>query len=190
MKLLIPIISTIVCLSITPSVQAKSISYFNAPISWAGTGCQAGSKKPSNGNTIKIALDDYEAGKNAQNSLNRAGCSFSIPITVPKGYKISTLTVDWQGYIKGKGKMSRKYFLAGRPYAAWKRTSYNKANGDDFILKDKINSNAFKTDCKGGRYNLRVNTDISVINDESYISLKSVDSSNSMKLSLTITPCR
>ena len=96
------------------------IAYFNNPINWAGTGCKAGSVSVSGAKTenLSILFDSYDAGKDAKSGLKRSACSFSIPIKIPTGYKISTLTADWEGYVEGIGELSRKYLLTGKPHKA------------------------------------------------------------------------
>jgi len=110
--------AAVLALTMVSAVQARPAVYFKNPVNWAGTGCNAGSISVSGANTatLSVLFDKYDAGRDALSGLRRSACSFSVPIKVPRGFQISHLTADWEGYVEGRGQLSRKYFLAGRPY--------------------------------------------------------------------------
>lgn len=160
---------------------------------FAGTGCSSSSIKVTTDPITKtISLDtllpSYEAGKDTSGGLKRTACSFAIPIKISKGFKISNIEADWKGYIKGKGKFGRKYFLAGTPDTSWIRDNYDEPSGNSFHQQDNISSTNLETnvDCLGGRYNLRINTQIRVEGSKSYISLAK---KHKLKISLHFKSC-
>jgi len=193
MKLLTTFIATAVLgLSMVSSVQARPAVYFKNPVGWAGTGCKAGTATVigANTNTLSILFDSYDAGKDSESGRKRTACSFAIPIKVPAGYQVSHLTADWEGYIEGKGQLSRKYFLAGRPFVSWKRNTYNKPNGGNFTKRDNLYHSTFRSSCRGGTFNLRINSQIRALGRHSYAAVDSLDLKNRVLFKLRFRPCR
>ena len=87
-------------LSMVSNASASPV-YFKSPLGFAGTGCPAGSISVNgeNTDTLSILFDAYDAGSDAASGQGRrASCSFAVPIQVPPGYQVSTLTADWQGF--------------------------------------------------------------------------------------------
>lgn len=168
------------------------VAYFGSDINWAGTGCKAGSISVVGANTasLSILFDSYEAGKGSTTGLNRVACSFSVPIKIPTGYKISLFTADWEGYVEGKGELSRKYFLAGQPYTPWKKNNYNKPDSDNFLVRDNINHDSLSSTCDGGAFNLRIDSQIKTIDENSYMTIDSSDLHNKIKLLLRFKSCK
>ncbi len=193
MKLLTTITAaTILGLGIVSSAQARPAVYFKNPINWAGTGCKAGTVSVSGANTatLSVLFDSYDAGKDSLSGLRRAACSFSVPIKVPRGFQISHLTADWEGYVEGRGQLSRKYFLAGSPYTSWKRNTYRKPRGGNFTKRDNILHASLATGCHGGVYNIRINSQIRAMGRNSYAAVDSADLKNRILLLLRFRPCR
>lgn len=193
MKILTTIIATAVLgLGMVSSVQASPAVYFKNPVGWAGTGCKAGTATVigANSDTLSILFDSYDAGKDSESGKKRVACSFAVPIKVPAGFQISHLTADWEGYIEGKGQLSRKYFLAGNPYTGWKRNTYRKPNGGNFTNRDNIYHASFAPHCRGGQYNLRINSQIKAMGRHSYAAVDSVDLKNKVLFRLRFRRCR
>ena len=193
MKLLTTITAAaVLALGMTSAVQATPAVYFKNPVNWAGTGCSAGSVSVSGENTatLSVLFDSYDAGRDSLSGLRRSACSFSVPIKVPRGFQVSHLTADWEGYVEGKGQLSRKYFLAGRPYTSWKRNTYRKPAGGNFTKRDNIHHASFATGCNGGIYNLRINSQIRAMGRNSYAAVDSADLHNRVTFLLRFRPCR
>ena len=172
--------------------EIQPIAYFNNPVNWAGTGCKAGSVSISGAKTasLSILFDSYDAGKDSKSGLTRSACSFSIPIKIPTGYKIAHLTADWEGYVEGKGELSRKYFLTGQPQTAWKKNAYHKPEGDNFTIRDNINQTSLSSTCNGGAFNLRVDSQLKTTGEDSYVAIDSTDLHNKVQLSLRLRSCQ
>ncbi len=184
--------AAVLTLGMVSAVQATPAVYFKNPVNWAGTGCSAGSVSVSGANTatLSVLFDSYDAGKDSLSGLRRSACSFSVPIKVPRGFQVSHLTADWEGYVEGKGQLSRKYFLAGRPYTSWKRNTYRKPAGGNFTKRDNIHHASFATGCNGGIYNLRINSQIRAMGRNSYAAVDSADLHNRVRFLLRFRPCR
>jgi len=171
--------------------KISPMAYFNAPINWAGTGCKAGSVSVSGSNTnsLSILFDAYDAGKDAKSGLSRSACSFSIPIQIPSAYTFKYLTADWEGYVEGKGEISRKYFLTGQTQTLWKRNAYNKPDGANFTIRDNINHTPLSSGCAGGLFNLRIESQLKTTGEDSYAAIDSTDLHSKIKLKLHLRPC-
>ena len=192
MKLLTTIVATAVLgLGMVSSVQARPAVYFKNPVGWAGTGCKAGSATVigANSDTLSILFDSYEAGKASESGKKRVACSFAVPIKVPRGFQVSHLTADWESYVEGKGQLSRKYFLAGRPYTGWKRNTFRNSGGGNFTRRDNIYHASFATGCNGGTYNLRINSQVKAQGRNSYIAVDSLDLKNKVLFRLHFRRC-
>ncbi len=184
--------AAVLALTMVSAVQATPAVYFKNPVNWAGTGCKAGSVSVTGANTatLSVLFDAYDAGRDSASGLRRSACSFSVPIKVPRGFQISHLTADWEGYVEGRGQLSRKYFLAGRPYTSWKRNTYRKPAGGNFTKRDDIFHASLATGCNGGTYNLRINSQIRAMGRSSYAAVDSADLHNKVKFLLSFKPCR
>lgn len=192
MKLLTTIAAAaILGLSMASSVQAAPAVHFKNPVNWAGTGCSAGSVSVSGANTatLSVLFDSFDAGKDSLSGLRRSACSFSVPIKVPRGFQVSHLTADWEGYVEGRGQLKRKYFLAGRPYTSWKTNNYSMPAGGNFTKRDNIHHASLATGCNGGIYNLRINSQIRAMNSRSYAAVDSADLHNRIRFLLRFRPC-
>lgn len=168
-----------------------AVASFDNPVNWAGTGCKAGSVSVSGEktNSLSILFDAYDAGKNAISGLKRSACSFSVPVNVPRGFRISLFTADWEGFVEGRGELSRKYFLAGQSGGLWKKNPYHKPSGDNFSVRDNINRDSFSTGCTGGQFNLRIESQIKTTDEDSYIAIDSADLHNEITLLLYLEAC-
>lgn len=166
--------------------------FFTDAINWAGTGCKADSVSVSGENTssLSILFDSYDAGKDAASGLNRSACSFSLQINVPLGSKVSQLTADWEVFVEGEGELKRKYFLAGQPETSWKNNTYDSPNGDNFTVRDEIDHDSLSTGCKGGQFNLRIDSQVKISKDDSYVAIDSTDLHNKVKFLLRFEPCQ
>jgi len=184
--------AAVLALGMASSAQATPAVHFKNPVNWAGTGCSAGSVSVSGANTatLSVLFDSYDAGKDSLSGLRRSACSFSVPIKVPRGFQVSHLTADWEGFVEGRGQLSRKYFLAGSPYTSWKRNTYNRPAGGNFSKRDNIYHSTFATGCNGGVFNLRINSQIRAMGRNSYAAVDSADLHNRVRFLLRFRPCR
>jgi len=163
--------------------KEPSISFYKM-ISWAGTGCKEGEGivKHLKSGIIQVSFYSYQAGIGSTVGIKRTACSFVIPIKLPKGYQLSVVNAEWSGYIKGEGKIGRKYFMAGKPYSpSWKRSKYNEPGGKDFVIKDQ---SILNTTACGGLYILHINSNLRVMNSTSFIENKA------LKIKLSSKSCK
>lgn len=194
MKTIATIIAgSLLCVATTSSVFAAPAVVFKNPLGWAGTGCPAHTVSVTGVDTatLSILFDSYEAGKDSETGKKRVGCSFSVPIKVPRGLQVSHLTADWEVYAEGKGQFSRKYFLAGSPTINWKRKKLNGGgDGKNFTLRDNLYHASIATGCNGGQYNLRINSEVKVDKrKKDYLAVDSADLNNKILLLLKFKKC-
>ena len=175
---------------VATQAAASSPVYFKAPINFAGTGCPAGSVAVTgeNTDTLSIMFDSYDAAnpaKEASSKKRRASCNFAVPVHVPQGFQVSTMTSDWRGYAEGKTELRREYFFAGNIMGP-KKTSYPK---DDFTERDNLMHATFSP-CGAGDVTLRINSSVKAKKKNSYIAVDTVDLKNKVVFHMQWRKCR
>ncbi|MEZ5537375.1 MAG: DUF4360 domain-containing protein [Thiolinea sp.] len=178
-------------LSMAAPASASPV-FFKSPIGFAGTGCPAGSISVTgeNTDTLSVLFDSYDAGSDAASGQGRrASCSFAVPIQVPQGYQVSTLTADWQGFAQGSAQLKRKYFFAGQPDAPWLTDYFNSRSGTDYLKRDTlVHSTTTWSEC-GRSVNLRINSNILSGGSGSYIAVDTVDLKNKVQFRMQWRKC-
>ncbi len=195
MNILTKAAAAVITLGVVLPAQASQV-VFKDPVGWAGTGCPAGSTFVDGADTaqLQVLFDSYDAGKNALSGLARSACSFSVPIQVPPGLQISSLTADWEGYVQGKGQFRRKYKLIGGgividpSYISWKTNNYNHPSGNNFTKRDRLIHGSV-AGCGGGIYKLRINSQVKALNGNSYAAIDSADLTNRLVFRVQFQPC-
>ncbi|MEK6773482.1 MAG: DUF4360 domain-containing protein [Bdellovibrionota bacterium] len=135
---------------------------------YGGTGCPAGSASVSlspDEDAISVLFDQFtvEAGSTGRR-VDRKACLLSVPVTVPQGYSIAVIQVDYRGFnvVPGNGAYNRintEYFWAGIRGPTYSQI-FRGPNNDDFTLTNGImTENLVWTPC-GASVQLRVNTSI------------------------------
>ncbi len=187
--------ATLISLGATLPAQAAQVVFKN-PLGWAGTGCPAGSTSVTGVNTAELSVlfDSYDAGKNSKSGLERAACSFSVPIKVPDGLQVSRLTVDWEGYVEGKAEFKRKYKMMGPgiiinpSYISWDVDNYSAPSGDNFTVHDELYHGS-AAGCGGGEYKLRINSQVKAKTPSTYTAIDSGDLTNRLIFRVQFQPC-
>lgn len=170
--------------------------YFKAPVQFRGTGCPNGGSVDvvgANTDTMTVLFGRYDAGKNSISRLNRAACSFAVPVHVPKGWQVSVMTADWMGFVQGRGQLSRRYFFAGSPLSGVNKTdSFNSRVGEDFVKRDGLLHTSYTSGCspQGRDLNMRVNSSVRAITPASYMAVDTLDLKNKVVFQLKWAPCR
>lgn len=190
------LVATVMTLGVLLPAGADEQVVFKNPFAWSGTGCLTGSTSVVGVNTasLSVLFGAYDAGEVSVSGLVRSACSFSVPITVPDGFQVSKLTVDWEGYVDRKGQFKRKYKLIGSgividpSYAAWKTNSYNKPTGGNFTKRDTLYHGS-EAPCGGGEYTLRINSQIRAMGSNAYAVIDSADLTNRLVFQVQYQPC-
>ncbi|RTZ66844.1 MAG: DUF4360 domain-containing protein [Aquificaceae bacterium] len=195
MKILSTMIATTVLgFALTTSASAGDPVYFKAPINFAGTGCPAGTIAVTgeNTDTLTLLFDSYDAARpssEAASGRRRSSCNFAVPVHVPQGFQASILTVDWRGFVEGKGQLKRQYFFAGNPNAASITNNFNKPNGGDFYKRDGLTHGSVAFSRCGKDKILRINSSVRAKTNGSYIAVDTVDLHNRVVFQLQWRRC-
>lgn len=143
-----------------------------------------------NTETLSVLFGKYDAGRNSRSGALHTNCEFSLPITVPPGQRLSVLTAEWQGYVKGKGGLSRLYSKVGVRQHPLRVSRYSAADGRNYVERDDMRPRDMNADCNGGEINIRVRSDIIANGPDSYIAVDTVDLQNQVVFRLNWIPCR
>jgi len=156
---------------------------FNSP-SIKGSGCSGTSnyRLTPNGKTLSISFKKFIA------SPSNKTCTITVPITVPAGFKISVLTANYRGFVKGKGELKRSYRAAGSSGGA-KKNSFNKTGGDDYYVNDNLLRMNKKMSKCGKNITLKINTRIKAAGTNSKISMDSDELSSGAIFHLQYRSC-
>ncbi|QTR49117.1 DUF4360 domain-containing protein [Candidatus Thiothrix anitrata] len=184
--------SALLALSAAQTAQAADPVFFQAPIQMAGTGCAPGSVSVIGENTSSLTMlfSTYDAGNNSVSGLRRSSCNFAVPVHVPQGYQLSVLTSDWQGYVEGKGRFTRSYGTSLNTRAVNPGTrNLSSPSGTNWQVKDGLMHATAVSGCAGGKFNLRVNTSVQAVGNNSYVAVDTLDMNNKVVFHLKWKRC-
>ncbi len=176
-------------LALAATQAVASPVYFRAPMNFAGTGCPVGSIAVTgeNTDTLTIMFDSYDAANppgEASSKKRRASCNFAVPVHVPQGYQVSTMTSDWRGYAEGQTELRREYFIAGQRGPS--KTSRPKG---DYTERDNLMHATFSP-CGAGDITLRINSSVKAKKRNSYIAVDTIDLQNRVVFHMQWRQCR
>lgn len=184
-------VSVLVLLVANPA-EANRRALFKSPRAFMGAGCEAGSVVVAgdNSESVSVLFGKYDAGRSSRSGTLRTHCEFSLPISVPPGQRLSVLTAEWQGYVKGRGGFSRRYSAVGSRQRPWRVDRYQSREGMNYLQRDDMYPREVNADCKGGEFNLRINSEIIAAGNDSYIAVDTVDLHNQVVFRLNWVPCQ
>jgi hypothetical protein len=171
-------------LSATSFAQGLQLGY----PSTGGNGCPQGSVSAnlSPDNTqLSILFDQFiaEAGPGVGKTLDRKSCNISIPITVPNGYSVSIIQVDYRGFVglpsrAANARFSAEYFFAGQRGPLLQR-QFLGAQNSDYLIDNRLAVSTMVWSACGAQTNLRVNASMMVQNtDRRQDAIATVDSAD------------
>ncbi len=171
------------------ATQAAAQVVFQAPMEFAGTGCKPGEYSFSGDgtDTLTVLFSGYDAGMprdKAASKMQRTACSFVVPVKVPPGFQVSTMTSDWRGFAEGRTELFREYFFAGQ-----RGPQARTAPSGNYTERDNLMHNTW-SGCGGGLVPLRINSSVRAISNPSYIAIDTVDLQNKVVFQLKSRPCR
>lgn len=158
--------------------------YFKAP-AMGGNGCPSGTTGFSispDGTSLSILFDGYIA------EPGNKTCNIAMPVHVPSGYQVSTVTADYRGFVEGRAELRRSYFFAGDRTPTIK-SKLRSRDGDDYLKRDNLRLSSHSWSKCGQDVNMRVNTRIRTKGRNSYVSLDSLDLSTGMIFQLQYRRC-
>ena len=169
--------------------QAAAQVVFQAPMQFAGTGCKAGEYSFSGDgtDTLTVLFSAYDAAQpkdKAASKMQRTACSFVVPVQVPPGFQVSTMTSDWRGFAEGKTELFREYFFAGQ-----RGPQARTAPSGNYTERDNLMHTTW-SGCGGGLVPLRINSSVRAISNPSYIAIDTLDLQNKVVFQLKHRACR
>jgi len=188
-------------LSLSASAMAQGLE-----LGWpstGGNGCPQGTVSanlsPDN-QQLSILFDQFlaEAGPGVGRTIDRKSCNISIPITVPGGYSVSIVQVDYRGFVglpsrQASARFSAEYFFAGARGPLLQR-SFQGSQETDYLIDNRLGVQAMVWSACGAQTNLRINASMMVMNrDRSLDAIATVDSadiSSGIIYQLQFRPCR
>ncbi|MCK5902270.1 MAG: DUF4360 domain-containing protein [Cocleimonas sp.] len=181
------IAGTLLAITAQTSMAAPSNNtvFFKAP-AIAGSGCPSGSSDfaiTPDGSTLSILFDSYIADP------GNKSCNIAVPVHVPNGFQVSTMTADFRGFIEGRGELRRSYFFAGDRTPVLKNKLYSK-HGDDYLVRDNLMTMTESWSACGQDVNMRINSRIRTKGKRSSISVDSLDLTNGVVFQLQYRKCR
>lgn len=171
--------------------------------STGGNGCPQGTVSanlsPDN-QELTILFDQFlaEAGPGVGKTIDRKSCNISIPITVPGGYSVSIVQVDYRGFIglpsrQASARFSAEYFFAGMRGPRLQRT-FMGAQDTDYLIDNRLAVQAMVWSPCGAQTNLRVNASIMLSNrdrrSDAIATVDSADVSSGILYQLQYRRCR
>jgi hypothetical protein len=168
-KMLAAVLIAAAALFVSQANAAKV--FFKSPVKYAGTGCKPGAYSFSGQgtDTLTFLFSAYDAAKpsrKAASKMERTACNFVVPVQVPAGYQVSTMTADWRGFAEGNTELHREYFFAGQKGP--RRTTRPRGN---FRERDSLMHATF-SHCRGGVVPLRINSSVRAKSRPSYIAIE------------------
>ena len=151
---------------------------------YGGNGCAQGTASTTlspDKKSLSILFDEYmveaQPGK-----IERSNCNIAIPVSVPQGFSVSVIEVDYRGYnflpTRSRATFAAEYFFAGIKGPKLKETWRGPIDEDYEIDNNLLAVADVWSEC-GADVNLRVNTSMRVINkNRKEEALSTVDSAD------------
>lgn len=199
-KTIFTVVTSVLLLS-QASLAEKGIRLGNPQ--YGGSGCPAGSASVSlspDEDALSILFDSFSAsaGSHVGKRVDRKSCNLSIPVSIPQGYSVAVIQVDYRGYnlIPAFGAYTRlntEYFWAGIRGPAYSKLFTGPQNIDFTTTNGILAHSLVWTPC-GASVNLRVNTNIMAQSntrmDQTEIMVDSADITSGLIYHLQWRECR
>ncbi len=181
----------LIALATTLTAAAPSFAQVGLELGYpstGGNGCPQGTVSASlspDGQELSILFDQFlaEAGPASGRTLDRKSCNISIPVTVPGGYSVSIVAVDYRGFVglpsrRANARFTAEYFFANSRGPRLQRTFVGAQNTDYLIENDLLVAAQVWSPC-GAQTNMRINASIMLQNtDYSQDAIATVDSAD------------
>ncbi|KAG0128167.1 hypothetical protein HOY82DRAFT_522657 [Tuber indicum] len=160
----------------TPDDDVDPNQVYIEGITYAGSGCKAGSVAISKSNdykTVTLAFDSYVAsiGPGVAFVEKRKNCNINVKLHYPNGYQYTLYQTDYTGYAdleKGvTAKQQSQYWFAG--FAGQKATLQSTWKGkykDTFTFRDTLAHEACVWSPCGASTTLNIDTQMTLDNNE------------------------
>ncbi|MCW5198649.1 DUF4360 domain-containing protein [Desulfobulbus sp. F3] len=183
------VVFALAVISVAFAKQGDAQVVFQAPMQFAGTGCQPGSYSFSGqaSDTLTVLFSAYDAAKprdKAASKMENTACSFVLPVQVPPGFQVAAMTADWRGYAEGSTQLFREYFIAGQRGPQRVTSPRGNYTESDNLMRTSWGG------CKGGTVPLRINSRVRAAGSPSYIAVDTLDLQNQIVFHVVSRACR
>ena len=132
---------------------------------YGGNGCPQGTASVTlspDSTQMSILFDSYSVATGGNGPrVDRKSCNLSIPVTVPGGYSVAIIQVDYRGFNslprQARSQLSAEYFFAGSRGARTQK-NFNGPLNDSFETTDRLLAQALVWSPCGAQTIMRVNT--------------------------------
>ncbi|KAJ3316477.1 hypothetical protein HDV06_003607 [Boothiomyces sp. JEL0866] len=121
-------------------------------ISYAGTGCGAGSVVPvlsSDATSFTLLMSEFVASSGPGTTVtdNRKNCQINLKLMYPQGFSYTITTVDYRGYVQvpnGITAIQKSiYYFTGQTQQVSSQTSFTGPINEDYLSTDNIDVAAY-----------------------------------------------
>jgi hypothetical protein len=140
------LLAAIAIWGVVPSLYAQQDQIRLGQPAYGGNGCPAGTASATvspDQQSLSILFDQFasEAGGATRKRMDRKSCNLSIPVTVPQGYSVAVISVDYRGYLGipsgAQSRFEAEYFWAGSRGPKISRAFYGPIS-DSFNVTDNL----------------------------------------------------
>ncbi len=156
-----------------------------AGISYAGSGCPAGSVSESmapDAKAFTLLFDSYvaEAGPGVSLASGRRNCQIAVDLRFPSGWSYTIFDVDYRGYIQldpgATGTQKTTYYFQGGSSQASLQSNFSGPADKDYHIRDSLGLDAVVWSPCGATRAVNMNTQVRVTGGGSRRALMTIDS--------------
>jgi hypothetical protein len=156
-----------------------------AGISYAGSGCPAGSVAESmspDAKAFTLLFDSYiaEAGPGVSLANGRKNCQIAVDLRFPQGWSYTIFDVDYRGYAQLErgttGTQKTTYYFQGGSSQASLQTNYAGPKDADYHIRDSLGLDALVWSPCGATRAVNMNTQVRVTASGGRRALMTIDS--------------
>ncbi len=158
---------------------------FIAGISYAGSGCPAGSVSESlaaDREAFTLLFDSYiaEAGPGVSLANGRRNCQIAVDLRIPQGWSYTIYDVDYRGFAQldpgTVGTQKTTYYFQGSSQQVSLQTNYSGPKNNDYHIRDSLGLDAMVWSPCGVTRAINMNTQVRVAAGGSRRALMTIDS--------------
>ncbi len=156
-----------------------------AGISYAGSGCPAGSVSQSvapDAKAFTLLFDSYiaEAGPGVSLASGRKNCQIAVDLRFPSGWSYTIFDVDYRGYLQldrgATGTQKSTYYFQGGASQASLQSNFSGPADRDYHIRDSLGLNAVVWSPCGMTRAVNINSQVRVTASGNRRALMTIDS--------------
>lgn len=156
-----------------------------AGISYAGSGCPAGSVSESmapDAKAFTLLFDSYvaEAGPGVSLASGRRNCQIAVDLRFPAGWSYTIFDVDYRGYVQldrgATGTQKTTYYFQGGSQQASLQSNFSGPADKDYHIRDSLGLDALVWSPCGASRAVNMNTQVRVAASGGRRAMMTIDS--------------